>query len=151
MALLTTNSGYALGLFPMPSAQGAEVLSVPFVHTLSANPTANDTAWLGDIPADHEPIAAVLTATDLDTAGSPAITISVGILDDAKTDLDTTWVSASTVGQAGTASVAGVVAAFSSATSTKRSVGLKFPAAATTFAAGSVRVTLLYRARANGV
>lgn len=152
MALLTTNSSYALGQRQMPVAQGAEIVCVRMVHSLAANPTANDVAWLGDLPEDHVPVDFVLDSDDIDTNGAPTVTISVGVLNAAKTDLSATWLAASTAGQTGvlarpTATTA--VRTTPSATA-KQSIGLKFPAVAATFAAGSVGVTLYYRAAHGG-
>lgn len=152
MALLTTNSTHALGLTPMPVAQGPEIVCVRMVHSLTANPTANDVAWIGDLPQDHVPVDFVLDAGDLDTNGTPTMTVSVGVLNAGKTDLDATWLAASTAAQTGvlarpTATTA--VRTTPSATA-KQSIGLKFPAVAATFAAGSIGVTLFYRAAYNG-
>lgn len=153
MALLTTNSPYATGARPMPVAQGAEVLRVRMVHTLSANPTANDVAWLGDLPEDHVIVDIILDSTDIDTNGSPTVTISVGELNAGKTDLATTYIAASTVGQTGSLARPTTAVAVQTApqATAKRSIGLKFPAVAATFAAGSVGVTLIYAASYGGV
>lgn len=149
MALITTVSKHALGQKPMPVAQGVEIVRVRMTHALAANPTANDVVWLGDLPPDHVPVDCILDAPDLDTNGAPTITISVGVLNAGKTDLDTTWISASTVGQAGGIArpTLGTLVRTASSSS-KQSIGLKFPAVAATFAAGTIGLTLLYAAAA---
>lgn len=146
MALLTTNSKYALKALPMPVAQGAETVEVRMIHTLSANVGANDTAWLGDLPPGHVPVDGILDASDLDTNGVPTITISVGVLNAAKTDLDATWIAAATIGQTGGMARPTLSTMVRTAPSSSPvSIGLKFPAVAATFAAGTVGWTMRYR------
>lgn len=151
MSLLTTNSKYALGALQMPVADGAELVAVRMVHSLAANPSANDVAWLGDLPPDHVPVDCIMDSSDLDTNVSPTITASVGVLNAGKTDLDTLWISASTAPQsAGIARPTTTVLARTAPSSSKQSIGLKFPAAAATFAAGTIGVTVIYRAAHGG-
>lgn len=147
MALLTTNSKHANGQARMPEPQGAEVVAVRVTHTLAANPTANDTAHLCDLPAGCVPVDCILDATDCDTNGTPTMTVSIGVLNAGKTDLDTLWITAATVAQTGTmARPTTAVLAQAGSSASARSIGLKFPAAAATFAAGTVNATILYRA-----
>lgn len=151
MALLTTNSKYALGAQQMPVAQGSELVSVRMTHTLSANPAANDVAWVGDLPPDHVPVDCILDAPDLDTNAGPTITISAGVLNAGKTDLDSTWIAAATIGQSGgVARPTTNTLVRTAPSSSKQSIGLKFPAAAATFAAGTVGLTVWYRAAHGG-
>jgi hypothetical protein len=146
-ALLTTNSPVALGQNPMPEPKGSEVVSVRLEHSLAANPGANDTAWLADLPEDCVVVDCVLDAPDLDTNGAPTITISAGFLNAAKTDIVAPWIVASTLGQAGGIARPTISQLFrEGSSSSRRGIGLKFPAVAATFAAGVVGLTVFYRA-----
>lgn len=53
------------------------------------------------IPADHQVVGLQLFSGDLDANVSPAITLSVGLMDAGDTALDTAFVVDSTLGQAG--------------------------------------------------
>lgn len=151
MALLTTNSKYALGALQMPVAHNADVLCVRMTHALTAAPAANDTVWLGDIPPGHVPVDFILDSPDIDTNGVPTVTISVGVLNAAKTDLSTVWLAASTIGQAGGMARPTTNDCVRTAPSTSKiSVGLKFPATTATFAAGTLGLTLFYRGSHGG-
>lgn len=152
MALITTNSKYALGALRMPEPQNADVIAVRMEHSLAANPSANDVAWLGDVPAGCKVVDAVLDAPDLDTNGSPTITISLGVLNAGKTDLDVTYIAASTIGQtSGMARPTTNVLFRTAPNAAKQSIGLKFPAVSATFAAGVIGATIFYRSQQGGL
>lgn len=146
-ALLTTNSAVALGQAPMPNPKGSDLVSVRLEHNLVANPGANDTAWLCDLPEDCVPVDCILDSDDLDAGATPTITISVGFLNAAKTALDgTAWIAASTIGQTGGMARPTTNTMVKTAPSSARKpVGLLFPAVAATFATGKIGLTLVYR------
>lgn len=157
MALL--KSEYAKGVRPMPIAQGSEIVAVRVEYALTAAPALGDIIEMGFLPEDHIPVDAILDADDLDTNAGPTITLDVGVLNAAKDNIDVTadsgggkWITASTVAQAGglvrptTKEVTRVVPKSAS----RRSVGVRVNAAAATFQAGKVGLTLLYRAAAYG-
>jgi hypothetical protein len=138
----------AAGKQPMPIPSGSEVVAVRLEAVLSTAPGANDTFYLADLPEDCVPVDCLLDAPDLDTNGAPTIAISAGFLNAAKTDLDgTAWIVASTIGQAGgLARPTTNTMVRTAPSSARKPVGLKFTAAAATFAAGTVGLTLFYRA-----
>ena len=148
MALITTRSKYALGTLRMPEPQGPELVCVRMTHDLIAAPGLNDTLWLGDLPARCVPVDCIYDSDDIDSNGAPAVTVSVGFLNAAKTDLaSTAWIVSSTVGQAaGMASPTTNTLVKSAVSNDAQPVGLKFTAAPATFAAGTVGLTLFYRA-----
>lgn len=74
-----------------------------FAVTATAALTTDDVLQFGYVPENFRVVGAALEADDLDTSGSPAITLHVGDSGDA----DRLFAS-STVGQAGTAGVASV-------------------------------------------
>lgn len=148
MALLSYRSQFTDGRVNVPICEGSEVRAVRAVLSILANPTANDVAHVIDLPSDHVPILAGLDSTDMDTNVSPAMTVSLGVMNAAKNDLSSLWLSASTISQAGTASVTTSTAPIFQDThpeTSPMSVGVKFPNAAATFAAGTIGVTIMYR------
>lgn len=158
MALLQT-SNTSKGIFPGPAAQGAEVTWMMEEITVSTNPAANDTFKMLPIPSDHVVTEVILSATDLDTNAIPTITLSVGVLNAAGTDLLTdadsgggVWITSSVAGQAGTLTRTGGASAtdrfisFMKPTVAARDIGIKVIAASATFASGQIRLQAAYRA-----
>lgn len=115
------------------------VLSAYAEVVCSAALTTADTLNFFDLPAGARILAMTLESNDLDTNGTPTLTLNVGDSGSASR-----YFSASTVGQAGTAAVASAVAGLHYKTTAKtRIVGV--PAAnAATGAAGSVFLSCLY-------
>jgi hypothetical protein len=111
---------------------------------------ANDIVKLCTLPARCVPVDFYITSTDLDTAGSPAITLSASVLSADGTDLaaSTEFFVSSTVGQAGGVARADKANGLRLAPSLTddRVVGLKVVVAAGTPAAGTITGVLLYRA-----
>lgn len=72
-------------------------------YALAAALAVNDTVELCKLPAQHIPVDFVLDTDDLDTGGSPAIVVEVGLYDlDQTTVVDRdAFILSSTVGQAG--------------------------------------------------
>lgn len=155
---LTSKSNIVLGVTPMPIAKGSEVVSVRGEFTLTAA-ALNDVVELLFLPEDHIPVDWALDVDDIDSNGSPLVTMDVGILNAAETAISTAaadggakWATALTTGQAGgfvRAAAIGHTRVTPSATS-RRIVGVVFAAAAATFAAGKVAITLSYRAAFQG-
>jgi hypothetical protein len=148
MALLGIRSQFTDGRADVAPCSGSEVRAIHPVLSLVANPSANDVAHLVDLPMDHVPIAAFVDASDIDTNGVPQMTLSIGVLNAGKTDLTDTWLAASTIAQTGIASAVSAAINMFRTTPTQTgplSIGLKFPASAATFAAGTIGATILYR------
>lgn len=117
-------------------------------HTAPVTLAADDTIALCKLPAEHIPVDFMLQSADLDTHGTPTITVTVGIMNAAGDDLvaSTNFLTASTVCQAGGVARANVVDGLQLASSnTDRVVGLKVITAGATKAAGKVRGVLRYR------
>lgn len=83
MALNKTDN--ANGLIPTPVAVGCELVVVRAKFTLTADLAAGDLIQMMDLPAGHVPVDIIL-----DTDALAAGTVSVGILNAGKTDLDLT-------------------------------------------------------------
>jgi hypothetical protein len=105
----------------------------------SAAPATTDAIQFGYLPANARILAATLEATDMDTNGSPTLTINVGDAGSA-----TRLFSASTVGQAGTAAAATAVTGLHYKTTAKTLITGVAQANAATGAAGSLYLSILY-------
>lgn len=154
MAFVNKND-YLLGRKPAPYPAGAEVLAVRFaVALVAADLDAADIGAVGILPARCVPVAVLVDSDDLDTNGAPTIAASIGILTADGTALSTAaddgaavWGSGLTVAQAG-----GQVQVLSKAisrvnpTNINRQIGILFSAASATKAAGTIGVTLFYKA-----
>lgn len=121
------------------SGGAGNVNSAYFEVTCSAAPSTTDTINFGYLPANARILAATLEATDMDTNVSPTLAINVGDSGSA-----TRLFSASTVGQAGTASVASAVAGLHYKTTAKTLITGVASANAATGAAGTLYLSILY-------
>ncbi|MCA1490083.1 hypothetical protein I6F11_04015 [Ensifer sp. NBAIM29] len=144
-------SKYALGIIALayPSIAGAAT-AIRFEHQLAAAPSAGDILELAMIPAGTRVVDMILDSDDLDTNGTPTMTMDVGIMsgdfgsDDGARTCGAEFFSASTLGQAGGVERPSLKTAFRTIKSGKdRSIGVKFPAAAATFAAGKIGLTVI--------
>lgn len=109
------------------------------VVSCTAAPSTSDTLNFFDLPAGSRVHFAVLEADDMDTNGSPTLTLNVGDSGSAAR-----LFSASTVGQAGTLSSAIAVAGADASFSTKTRITGVANANAATGAAGTVTLTVFY-------
>lgn len=133
---------------PEPNAAG-QVVAYQESYAVAAALLANDIVQMVELPENCVPDSFVVTATDLDTNGVPAITLTVGLLNAAGTDIETAWLTASTIGQAGGAAeqdAAGLLAiAGTAATAARRKVGIKCVTAPATGVPGTLKLNLRYR------
>lgn len=128
--------------------RGQPVVNRFFVDLKAADLVANNVVDLGILPAGHAITEAILIADDLDTNGTPTITVDVGIMSGTIGDavnartVGTELFSASNVAQAGTVSTAVTTKTVYTlaATGVDRSIGAKFVAGAATGAAGRLRL-----------
>ena len=161
MALLQTSNS-SKGIFPGVAAQGAEVMWLMEEVTVSTAPSANDTFKVLPIPSDHVVTEVILSATDMDT-GIATLTLSVGVLNAAGTDLLTdadsgsgVWITSSIAAQGGTLTRTGGASAtdrfitYMKPTLAERHIGVKVIVGAATFAAGTFRLQAAYRASRYG-
>lgn len=110
------------------------------------------------MPPGCLPVDLILDSDDLDS-GSPAITLSVGILNAGKTDIDATasggaaWIASSTVAQAGGLVRPTTVAITRTPVSASEQFwGVKVTDAPTTgTTTGTIGATLMYRASVKGL
>lgn len=143
----------------VPSAAGNEAVHLVGDYTVPTGLAANDVIEMVVLPAGYVPIDAVLVAEDLDSNGSPTVTLDLGLIsgtagaaDNART-CGTEAFAASTVGQAGgvarpTKKDFGLIAP----TDADRGIGLKLAAGAATLVVGAkIRLTVIARAARRGV
>jgi hypothetical protein len=151
--MATVRSPWALGSKPMPIPNGSEVVNVLLECPVTAAQTAADDIYLmGELPEDCALVDAVFAATDIDT-GTPAHVMSFGIVNAAENDLTTALQASIAVGQGATAArLTPTVATLTtkSTGSTRVKLGYKVTTASATGAAGTVYLSLSYRALAHG-
>lgn len=152
---LTNSNDYITGRKPALYPSGSEVVAVRFaVDLTTADLVLNRIGEVGVLPAGCVPVAMIVDCDDVDTNGTPTIAMSVGVLNAAGTALSTAtddggaaWATSVVTGQAG-----GMAFPTSKAlqrvnqSASDRKVGVLVTAAAATAAAGTLGVTLLYRA-----
>ncbi len=105
----------------------------------TAAPATTDTLNFFDIPANARILFAVLESDDMDTNGTPTLTLNIGDSGSA-----TRLFSASTVAQAGTASTALAAGAIGYKTTAKTRITGVAANNAATGAAGTVRLSVGY-------
>lgn len=150
----TAKSPWVLGSKPMPIPNGSEVVNVLVECPVTAAQTAaDDIYYMCDLPEDCVLVDAVFASTDLDTGGTPKHAMSFGILNAAATDMTTALHAAIVVGQAGTAArLTPTLATVGVKTDgkTRAKLGYKVTTAAGAGAAGTVYLSLSYRALTHG-
>lgn len=146
--MFTNSNDYLSGRAPAVFPSGAEVVAVRgAVALLAGDLDANDTGSVLILPAGCVPVAVVYDSDDLDTNASPTITASVGVVNAGETDLSAVWAAGITASRDGTAvHLVSTAMARVTPAAEDRKVGVKFTAAAATKAAGTLGLTLLYRA-----
>lgn len=118
---------------------GANVKALVRTVTCSSAPTTSDTLEFGYLPSGATVIGGYIEASDMDTNGTPALTLHVGDSGDADR-----YFASSTVGQAGTASTSAAVAGLGYTTTAKTLVTGTAGVDPATGAAGTVTVCILY-------
>ena len=119
---------------------GAGNVNVAYAEVVcSSAPSTSDTLNFFYLPANARIVAAALEATDMDTNGTPTLALNIGDSGSASR-----LFSASTVGQAGTASTALAVAGNAYKTTAKTLITGVASNNAATGAAGSVYLTVFY-------
>jgi hypothetical protein len=145
---------YAKGIKPMPIADDASIISVRLVIPVTALAT-NDVIELGYLPEDHVVVDWFLDVDDLDSNGAPTAALDVGLLTAAGTAVSTAaadggakWGAALTTAQAGGFVRAASIAAarVQPSPATRRKIGVVASTGSATFQAGTLALTVLYRA-----
>lgn len=138
--MATYNSSNVQNKTGVASVAAAGVLHCAYAEvTCTAAPSTTDTINFFDLPAGARVILAVLESTDMDTNGSPTLTLNVGDSGDADRIF-----AASTVGQAGTLSSAIAVTGSGNKFTTKTRITGVANANAATGAAGTLYLSVFY-------
>jgi len=126
---------------------GEVIVNDYFVDLVAGDLDLNDTVDLGTLPGYHTITDAILIPDDLDSGGSPALTLDIGLMSgtpgdsDAARTVGTELFAASTAGQGGTVTRLAAKAAFLiKPVAYDRSIGVKIAAAPATKAAGRLRL-----------
>lgn len=124
----------------VPAKQlAAGVIAVCASYAVASAPSANDLIKMMEIPAGATIVDVILDSDTLDSNASKTVTLDVGDTTQAQR-----FLAASTVAQAGGAVHADVAASTAYQYTADTWLYVKFHAAAATFAAGTVRLTVLY-------
>lgn len=147
MALKKTD--HAKGVIPTPVATACEVVACRAEYVLTADLSAGDIIECMPLPAGHVPVDIIV---DADAMG--AGTVSVGLLNAAKDDIDTTasggaaWLTGGAVtAAAGLRADSGGLKAMSRCSASQaanRAIGIKI-ATDTSATSGTIGLTFLYR------
>lgn len=140
-------SATALGQKPVPAANSGFLQQFLYEFLTLGALAAGDIIDLGPIQADLAPADCTLITDDLDTNGVPAITMTVGILNAAKSDIgagaNDPWIVASTVGQTGGIARATSAACYlSGPAAVERRLGIKIVAAPATSAGAGKKIAV---------
>lgn len=158
MAAVSKVSDFSKGVLGInfSPAAGIVVVNDFFIDLVAGDLVTGKMFDLGVLPSGHDLVDAILISDDLDTDGTPAVTLDVGLLSgtvgDATSDrtMADEIFAAATVGQAGGAVRATAKDAFLvRAGNVDRSIGLKVKLQPDAAAAGRVRLRTLVAASAN--
>jgi len=148
-------SKFASRQLQVPSADraGDVIVADYFIDVTAAQLTVGALIDLGPLQANMTVSDAILIPDDLDTNGTPLMTLDVGIMSGTPGDATSTRTmgaeifSASTAAQTGVAQRASLATAFRiAATDADRSIGVKVLAAPATAAAGRIRLRVFLQA-----
>jgi hypothetical protein len=155
--MLQTEYAKGTKIAPMPDCSGAMSSIRAEITLTAAQLTANQIVEMAPLLAGCELVDAILDSDVLDTDGTPAVTLNVGVMNGelgALLDADgnartcgSEVFSGSNVGQAGGLARPTAKTAVRIASSDKdRSIGIKIGTAPDAAQAGTVGLTLIYRA-----
>lgn len=152
----TNSNDFITGRKPVPTPAGSEVLATRFTIALATGDLAlNTIGQVGALPAGCVPVDVFVDGTDMDT-GSAAMVLQVGIWDGSGASLSTDaadggahWGVTTAVNTAFNQRLtmnANALNGVAPSATANRKIGVKVATAPTTPAAGTLGVTVLYRA-----
>jgi hypothetical protein len=153
MTVYTAENAQTYNPVATPHSAGELMVNTGY-YAIPAAAVVNSVVKLCVLPANCILVDAVLASPDLDSSGSPAIVVDVGILDSAGTSLvdNSEIIDGSTVCQAGGIARMDSINCLALGVSTSdRVVALKIMTAAATGALGTVYLSILYREAEYGV
>lgn len=142
---------HATGQAPVASLNSGLVQCLMYEYTTGPALAAADIIEMGPLEVNVQAVDVMLVTDDLDTNGAPTITLTVGILNAAGTDIDAaataTWIAASNVGQTGGVARSTTANCFLSGRSTSaRKIGVKVVAGPATYAGAGKKLAVVLRA-----
>lgn len=151
MAIIQSSAAKGLDPIPYPGSAGEVVAKRYSIAVTAAQLALNTIFELAPLPAGLIPRDFILDADDLDSGGSPAILLDVGLMsgvfgdqDQARTCDDSIF-DGTNVGQAGGVARPTLKTAFRiGQAGTPRSIGVKVATAAATPQAGTIGLTVFY-------
>ena len=155
MSFVNSND-HITGRRPVPTPTGAEILAARFVVPLvPADLASNNVGHIGYLPAGCVPVDVLVDGTDMDN-GAAAMVLQVGLLDAAGTAISSAaadgggfWgatTAANTAFHQRLTMSGNAIATVANNTSADRKVGVRVATAPTSPVAGTLAVTVLYRA-----
>lgn len=144
VAATVTKSDTYTGKYPLriiPTSSEVADIAVPITFP-SAAPIANDTHALCTIPAGKQVVDWTLILADHDDGATSSL--ELGTLNAGLTDIDTSWKTGITIGQAGGLLRNADGAAWAQATTSDRVVGLKWSTAAAVYLASKTGLLILH-------
>lgn len=152
MAFATTND-YTSGRKPVPISGDSCVVAVRFEQAMAtADLALNNVGWIGTLPANCVPVALYVDGTDMDSS-TAAMVLDIGLLDTAGTAISTAsadgggaWGSTTATNTAFKQQIISRAMDTVSVAATDRKIGVKVATAPTTAVAGTLGVTVFYRA-----
>lgn len=149
----------AVNRMPIPSAERAvEMIPIVATFVVPAGLALNDVIEMGPLQAGYVPVDLIVAFPDMDSNGSPLITVDAGLLsgnwlDSGARTCGNEFFAASTAPQAGgIARMSKAAGAQIAPTTNDRSWGLKIAAAAATLTtAVTITATLMVRPKIEGI
>lgn len=111
-------------------------------YSITANVTANDVLQMVPVPKGARIVDVVLTSTDIDTHGTPTVTMIVGDTD--STDDTDRYITSSTIGQTGGVARLNNQVGHLYEFTADGTIDITFPAVAATFASGTITLAVTY-------
>lgn len=141
------SNDYLTGCKPVPIPAGCEVIAPRFGINLTTGDMAlNTIGAVGILPAGCDPVDCFVDSDDLDSNGTPALVMQIGLLNAAGTAFDVVFGS-TTIGRSGGQDrIMSKELARCGASSVDRKIGIKVTTAPATAVAGAVGVSLTYKA-----
>lgn len=143
MALI--QSLFATGALSVPTVEGSEVVAYRPEVVAPVTLAVGDILEMGALPADHKFADLTFDSTDLDTNGTPTISLEFGFLNADKTALTQVLATTNIARTGGVERVATRDFLDVAEAAANRSIGFRVSAAGATKAAGRVGVTVYLR------
>lgn len=138
--MATVTATRAASTKPLKDGRGTHVVTSSY--SITANPTAADILQMVPIPKGAKIVDVLLTSTDLDTNGTPTITMTVG--DTQTTSTANRYITTSTIGQAGGVARLNNQVGSLFVFTTDGTIDITFGVASATFASGTITLTVTY-------